>query len=388
MPGILFPMYLLHLLALASAACLIAGCSPQRTPGGQVSSVVPSAPASSAPVPTSAPASASAAQAVETIAENLSIPWAIAFLPNGDMLVTERPGTLLRLAAGGSQRYPIAGVRHRGEGGLLGVVAHPRFTQNGWIYLYLTSDADGPVRNRVDRYRLTNDELTERTVILDDIPAATNHDGGALAFGPDGMLYVTTGDAGTTANARDTSSLAGKILRVRDDGSIPGDNPFGNAVYSSGHRNVQGIAWDASGNLWATEHGRSGALSGYDELNRIERGADYGWPTIQGSETAQNLRAPALHSGPTTTWAPASAAYLDGKILFGGLKGQSLYAADIANPASPVLTAHFAGEYGRIRAVTVGPDGFLYVTTSNTDGRGSPAADDDRILRVDPAVLR
>lgn len=383
MPGIVRPMPVFRFLALLSAACLIAGCAPRSgdgDPHGAASSAQSSAPIAAR----SAPA---AARPAETIAENLVVPWAIAFLPDGGMLVTERPGRLLHLSAAGSERHTVSGVLHRGEGGLLGVAVHPDFERNNFIYLYLTSNDGGAVHNRVERYLLRDGGLTQRAVLIDRIPGARNHDGGALAFGPDGMLYAATGDASDASLSRDPASLAGKILRVRDDGSIPPDNPFGNAVWSLGHRNVQGIAWDDAGNLWATEHGRSGVLSGYDELNRIERGADYGWPAIQGSEAAEGLRAPDAHSGPNVTWAPASAAYLDGRILFGGLKGESLYVADITDPAAPVVTAALTGQYGRIRTVAVGPDGFLYVTTSNTDGRGSPAQDDDRLLKIDPAGI-
>jgi glucose/arabinose dehydrogenase len=233
----------------------------------------------------SAALSSQAVQEPTIITDNLQVPWGIAFLPDGDILVTERPGTVLRIGAD-QQRHSIAGVLHRGEGGLLGIALHPDFASNHWIYVYLTTASAGGTTNRVERYRYENDQLTDRTEILSNIPGAIYHDGGALAFGPDGMLYVTAGDATNEPLAQDTQSLAGKILRLRDDGSIPSDNPFGNAVYSYGHRNPQGLAWDDQGRLWATEHGRSGVRTGYDELNLIERGKNYGWPTIQGSETS------------------------------------------------------------------------------------------------------
>ena len=322
----------------------------------------------------------------EVFADTLEIPWGIAFLPGGDMLATERPGILLRISDGDRTEHIITGVHHRGEGGLLGVVLHPNFSVNHFVYLYLTALEDGRITNRVERYRLEDDQLTDRFVIIDSIPGAQYHDGGRIAFGPDGYLYITTGDAGTEMNAQDTDSLAGKILRVRDDGSIPEDNPFGNAVYSYGHRNPQGLTWDDQGVLWSTEHGRSGVRSGFDELNRIEKGGNFGWPIIQGDLTDEHMISPVLHSGPSTTWAPASAAYIDGRIFFGGLRGETLYAVTI-DTEDPVLEEYFTHTYGRLRDVHLGPDGLLYFTTSNRDGRGNPEANDDRIMRVDPALL-
>jgi glucose/arabinose dehydrogenase len=343
--------------------------------------------------PSSAVAASSADASLQpttpgVIADHLQIPWAIAFLPSGELLVTERPGTLLRIGAD-LKRHTIQGVRHVGEGGLLGITLHPDFDDNHWLYLYLTTTLNGATVNRVERYRYENDQLTDRTDILTGIPGAIYHDGGALAFGPDGYLYVTTGDATVSTSAQDTSSLAGKILRIRDDGSLPSDNPFGNAVYSYGHRNVQGIAWDERGQLWSTEHGRSGITSGYDELNRIEKGKNYGWPELEGQETREGMVTPVLHSGPTTTWAPASATFFRGSIFFGGLRGEALYEAVLSEGGSPpILKTHLKGTFGRIRAVAVGPDGMLYLTTSNTDGRGSAIASDDRIIKIDPRSLK
>ncbi len=329
------------------------------------------------------------AEPIHIVADDLQIPWDIAFLPDGDLLVTERPGTLLRIGAN-EARIPIEGVLHRGEGGLLGIALHPNFTENQQLYLYLTTQTSSGIANRIDRYRLEENRLTDRTEILTVIPGSSNHDGGRIEFGPDGMLYVTTGDASQSNWAQDRNSLAGKILRLRDDGSIPSDNPFGTAVYSYGHRNPQGLTWDASGQLWATEHGRSGIQSGYDELNKIEAGKNYGWPTIEGPETRDGMQLPALHSGANDTWAPASAAYHNGSIFFGGLRGEALYEAILPTSAdaSPVLNTYLQGTYGRIRTVRVGPDGFLYVTTSNTDGRGNARVGDDKILKIDPNSLQ
>jgi glucose/arabinose dehydrogenase len=332
----------------------------------------------------SIPSSGDAAPIV--IAEGLNIPWDIAFLPSGDLLVTERAGTLLRIGAD-KKLFPINGVRHIGEGGLLGIALHPQFPTNHWIYVYLTANEGGTVTNRVERYRFENDELTDRTDILTGIPGAIYHDGGRMAFGPDGDLYITTGDATREQNAQDTNSLAGKILRISDDGSIPSDNPFDNAVYSYGHRNPQGLAWDDKEQLWSTEHGRSGVQSGFDELNLIEKGKNYGWPVIEGSETKEGMVSPVLHSGASSTWAPASAVYHDGSIFFGGLRGEALYEAMITGD-TPELKTHFERMYGRIRTVIIGPEGDFYITTSNRDGRGSPVKADDRIIRIPITTLR
>jgi len=327
--------------------------------------------------------SSSSAMTMETevIARDLNIPWDMTFLPSGDMLVTERGGTVVRIGAD-LKRYPIEGVRHVGEGGLLGITLHPEFSENRWVYLYLTTQTNGTVSNRVERYRFADDELTDKTEIFAGIPGSTYHDGGRIAFGPHDFLYITTGDAGNERSAQDTSSLAGKILRIHDDGTIPSDNPFGNAVYSYGHRNPQGLTWDDDGNLWSTEHGRSGGASGYDELNAIVKGGNYGWPDYEGDKTATGLIPPVLHSGPNATWAPASAQYLGGSVFFGGLRGEALYEAVLSGGDDVTLKTHLKGEFGRIRTVMLGPDNSLYLTTSNRDGRGRPDSDDDRIIRV------
>lgn len=317
---------------------------------------------------------------VVTITKGLAVPWEIAFLPNGDMLISERGGQLLRLS-GTAQKFPIQGVEQTSEGGLLGVAVHPRFEQNKWIYVYYTTRSAGDLTNVVERYSLNNDALSDPTIILKDIPASTNHDGGRLAFGPDQKLYVTTGDAGRGDRAQDKQSLAGKILRLNDDGTIPTDNPFQNEVYSYGLRNVQGIAWDDRGQLWATDHGRSGAQSGYDELNLIKKGANYGWPVIEGDATEPGTVSPVAHSGSKDTWAPAGMTYNDGSLFFTGLRGQTLYEARINTDNSVTLTGHLRTEYGRLRAVTFHKDS-IYITTSNTDGRGRPGEGDDKLLRI------
>lgn len=321
----------------------------------------------------------------KVIATGLKVPWGMRFLPDGSLLVTERQGTLKRIAPDGAVRQVsgLAGTRQVGEGGLLGLAIHPHFDQNHWIYVYQTTDTPAGLRNRVLRYRFENDALTEPTTIVQNIPASAEHDGGALAFGPDGRLYIGTGDAGQDSSAQDLGALAGKILRLNDDASIPSTNPFGTPVWSYGHRNVEGLAFDGKGRLWATEHGRSGLQTGLDELNLVEAGADYGWPTIEGDETSPGLRPAAIHSGPTEPWAPAGIASFDQSVLFGGLRGEALYQAKVDTTPIQVLS-HFEGDFGRIRAVAVGPDRMLYLATSNTDGRGLPRPGDDRIIRVNP----
>ena len=319
---------------------------------------------------------------IEVVADNLQIPWGIAFLPGGDMLTTERAGTLRRIGEEGGM-YVIEGVEHTGEGGLLGIALHPQFSENQWMYLYLTTKTEDGLINRVERYRFKGDELSEKTIIINNIPGALYHDGGRISFGPDGYLYITVGDAGKSGRAQDTNSLSGKILRLSDDGSIPSDNPFGNAVYSYGHRNPQGLAWDAAGQLWATEHGSFG----FDELNLIKKGKNYGWPEVRGDETRFGMEPPAVHSGRDETWAPTGMAYVNGSLFFGGLRGESLYEARILEGSKVSLISHFRLDFGRIRAVVLGPDNYVYISTSNTDGRGSPNPDDDKIIRINPAIF-
>jgi glucose/arabinose dehydrogenase len=325
------------------------------------------------------------------IAESLDTPWGIAFLPDGSMLATERKGTVRLIDAAGRLRTEPAAVidtaRETGEGGLLGIALHPDFADNAIAYLYYTySGPAGRTMNRVVRMTYSGGRLRDEEVILDAIPGASNHDGGRLKFGPDGFLYIGTGDAQQSSLAQDKTSLAGKILRVTDEGKPAPGNPFKNEVYSYGHRNVQGLAWDEKGSLFATEHGRSGFQSGLDEINRIEPGQNYGWSDIQGDERRQGMAAPLRHSG-SATWAPSGAAFLNGSLFFGGLRGRALYEAVIRGNDVVEVKEHFKGEFGRIRDVVAGPDGRLYITTSNRDGRGDPGRDDDRIIRVDPGRL-
>jgi len=330
----------------------------------------------------------SSSQDIEVIAQNLDIPWEIVFLPNGDLLVTERSGKLLKIGSETKVIKEIEGVKHIGEGGLLGLTLHPNFSVNNFIYLYSTTQDSNGITNRVERYRFSNDTLSERKVVLEKIKGSSNHDGGRIAFGPDRYLYITTGDAESPNLAQDKNSLNGKILRIKDDGSIPEDNPFGNAVYSLGHRNPQGLAWDKNGTLWETEHGPSGIQTGNDEVNLITKGGNYGWPTIKGNQTKEGLIPPIIESGSKDTWAPSGMAYYNGSLFFSGLRGEALYEVKIRNGNKLDLFTHFKQEFGRIRAVVLGPDGYLYLSTSNRDGRGQVREGDDKIIKINPKIFR
>ena len=323
---------------------------------------------------------------VAVVAQGLEIPWSLDFLPDGSMVVTERPGRV-RIVSPIEELLPepalrLKDVAHVGEGGLLGIAVHPEFESNGFIYLYYTYRREGELANKVVRYRMNGNILTMDRVILDGIPGASIHNGGRIKFGPDGMLYVATGDAARPRLSQDLNSLAGKILRVRDDGTVPEDNPFpGSLVYSFGHRNPQGLTWDYNKVLWATEHGSRGT----DEVNIIVAGKNYGWPMIRGSEAMGEMMRPILHSG-ETTWAPSGAAFYNGSIFFTGLRGQALFEVALKS-GKPRFHSHFSNRFGRLRDVVVGPDNLMYVLTSNRDGRGDPSPEDDRIIRVTPVFL-
>ncbi len=317
----------------------------------------------------------------EVVATGLEVPWEVVVLDRDRYLVSERTGDLLLIEDG--EREVVGSFDDLeqpllGEGGLLGVAVHPEFQEIGHVYIYQTVDANPP-ENVVRRFELRNRSLTNASAVVDGIPGARLHNGGRIAFGPDGYLYVTTGDATRGELARERGSLAGKILRVEDDGDVPESNPFDSAVYSLGHRNPQGLTWDSQGRLWATEHGSSGR----DELNLIERGGDYGWPDVTGDEDRDGVTPPVVHSGADETWAPSGAAYHEGSVYFAGLRGQRLYEAGLDGGEVESLQAHLSNDYGRLRAVTLGPEErYLYVTTSNRDGRGDSGPDDDLLLRI------
>ncbi|MBI4078833.1 MAG: PQQ-dependent sugar dehydrogenase [Candidatus Levybacteria bacterium] len=329
----------------------------------------------------------------QVIATNLDTPWGLAFLPNGELLVTERQGNVKRIDQNGNVATvaTLSKVQEIGEGGLLGIALHPDFSKNNFVYFYYTYSAAGnDTLNRVVRLTYKNNQLSNEQIIVDAIPGASNHNGGRIKFGPDKNLYITTGDAQNPSLSQDKNSLAGKILRVTDEGKpVPG-NPFNNLVYSYGHRNPQGIAWDSKGRMWEVEHGQSAT----DELNSIEMGKNYGWPEIQGDEEKVGMVKPRVHSGANTTWAPSGAAIVNDKLYFAGLRGQSLYQVSLNSDRiykmeQPLeVKSLLQGEFGRLRDVVLGPDNMLYITTSNRDGRGSPAEDDDKIIKVNPKLLQ
>jgi aldose sugar dehydrogenase len=330
---------------------------------------------------------------LETVVGDLSVPWEIAFVDETTFFVTERTGAVRVVEDGVVRDEPavVLDAVARGEGGVLGMALHPDFPDEASAFVYYTAE-DG---NQVSRFDVADDlSMSGEEVILDGIPAAPTHDGGRIAFGPDGHLYVTTGDAADPSLAADLDSLAGKILRVTEDGDVPDDNPFdGSPVWSYGHRNPQGLAWTSDGVLYATEHGPSGefGLRANDEVNQIEPGGFYGWPfAIGGRSTGQggppaDVIDPVAASGDDDTWAPSGIAVVDGPdgevLLVAGLRGSALLRFDLDGDDVVTRGVEVDG-LGRLRIVTVGPDGCLYLGTSNTDGRGDPAADDDRILRA------
>ena len=334
---------------------------------------------------------------IEVVAGKLKIPWSIDWTPDWTALFTERGGDLRIIRDGILLPDPIfsVDVNDDAEGGLLGIAVDPEFEENQYIYMYQTYKTDGTTLNKVVRYTLANVTVSEDLVLVDGIPGASYHDGGRIQFGPDGNLYITTGDAGNPSLAQDLDSLAGKILRITREGAIPQDNPFSNsAVWSWGHRNPQGMDWDGSGNLIATEHGPSGERGeAHDEINLILPGANYGWPETVGDESMAGMQDPLLHTG-SETWAPSGSEFYDGDMIPGwtgkyfvaNLRGEHLRMIDLdlSNNGTHSHEGLFEGQFGRLRDVQTGPDGFLYLLTSNRDGRGSPVSNDDRILKIVP----
>ncbi len=330
---------------------------------------------------------------VETYLRNLVVPWGMAFAPDGRLFITERPGRV-RIASGGqllaSPALTLDDVSAVSESGLLGITLHPDFGSNHFVYIVYTARADGRTVNRLARYREVNNTLAERAVLFDNIPAAPVHNGSRVKFGPDGFLYLTMGDAAAASLAQDLGSYAGKIFRIREDGTSAPGNPFSSPIFSYGHRNPQGIDFHPlTSELWETEHGPTG----FDEVNRIRAGANYGWPEITGAESRAGMERPVLFYTPSI--APSGMAFYRGtripaftnNLFFGTLAGTHLHRVRLNAAGTEVVGEERLLErvYGRIRDVVSGPDGFLYFSTSNRDGRGTPAADDDRIFRIRPA---
>lgn len=339
---------------------------------------------------------------VETVVSNLEVPWSIVWAADGRMFFTERPGRIRVYEKGQLRPEPVLtvpDVEQSGESGLMSMALHPQFASNRFLYVAYTFNSSGGQRVRVVRYRETANGLTERTVIVDAIPAARFHAGCRIRFGPDGKLYITTGDATERSLAQRLDSLAGKTLRVNDDGTIPSDNPFvaqKNArpeIWSIGHRNAQGLDWQpGSGLAFQTEHGPSGfdGPEGGDELNIVEKGKNYGWPGVHHEQGGAGMESPLLVYTPAC--APASGTFYRGSqfpqfrtnYFFGCLRGERIIR--VALDGRRVVTQEnlLEKKYGRIRDIAEGPDGYVYFSTSNRDGRGSPASDDDRILRLVP----
>ena len=366
------------LTALLALLAPVAGCSAfdgePDVPGGAPTGASPSSRAASLPVP-------------QTVVDGLESPWSIAFT-GGTALVSQRDdGRVLELTGTGTDQAAtrevgrIPGVEHGGEGGLLGLAVREE-RGSAWLYAYSTG-ADG---NRIQRLELTGTPgalaLDRAETVLDGMPAAGHHNGGRIAFGPDGMLYAGTGDAGDPASAQDPDSLAGKILRLTPDGGVPADNPDPSSpVYSRGHRNVQGLGWDADGTMFATEFGQNA----WDELNIIEAGGNYGWPEAEGITGGARVERGFID--PVQQWTPDEAspsglASVSGTLYVANLRGQVLRTVPAADPTAS--TEHWDGQYGRLRDAVVAPDGDVWVLTNNTDGRGRPDREDDRVLAFTP----
>ncbi|MEJ7732449.1 MAG: PQQ-dependent sugar dehydrogenase [Polyangiaceae bacterium] len=331
----------------------------------------------------------------EVVASGLEVPWGIAFLPGGDALITERPGRVRLLRQGKLLPTPVAtlSIGDSGEGGLLGIAAHPDVAKNGFIYLYLT--AGNPAKNRVELWRFDAAETRDSRVdvIVEGIPAAQNHDGGRLRFGPDGMLYIGTGDGQQPESAQDPKSLSGKILRLTPDGKVPADNPSPDSpVFISGIRNTQGFDWIDDTTLVISDHGPSGEYKGrrgHDEVSVARAGQNLGWPTIYGCESGAGLVQPSISweeanpPGGAALYKGDGIPQWRGSLLMGSLKGEHLHRVGL--DASGQVTSHdvyLAGTHGRLREVIMGPDGRLWVTTSNCDGRGNCPPDKDRVLVI------
>jgi glucose/arabinose dehydrogenase len=342
--------------ATVTALALLPGCAPPSTP---------TTTAATTGSPTAGP---------RVLVSHLDVPWDLAVLPGGDLLITLRDkGDVVRLGRDGTLTTVahIDGVVPGGEGGLLGVALSPSFAEDGFVYLYYTAAGD----NRVVRHHYAGATLAQSQPLLTGIPKGAIHNGGRLRFGPDGDLYIGTGETGNSALSQDTESLGGKILRIRPDGSIPSDNPFGNAVYSYGHRNVQGLGWDAQGRLYASEFGANAE----DELNEIVLGGNYGWPIIEGEGQRDGMRPPLL----TWTTAEASpsgiAVTADGTVYLAALRGERVWRTSRQGEAMTAPTVFIDG-FGRVRDVkVVGSE--LYLLTDNTF-RGTPGPDDDRLIAV------
>ncbi|SHH92914.1 Glucose/arabinose dehydrogenase, beta-propeller fold [Streptomyces sp. 3214.6] len=370
----------------ASALLVTAGCSSGS--GGPPSASPSASPARTA-AQTSAPAEETpptkgTVKVVRTVAEGLNTPWGLAPLPEGGLLVASRDeGKITRVDEKTGRKTELGevpGVSAAGEGGLLGLALSPDYASDHMVYAYFTSASDNRiVRMLYDTKRPAGDQLGAPDTIFKGIPKGMIHNGGRIAFGPDGMLYAGTGESGDRGLAQDKKSLGGKILRLTPEGEPAPGNPFPDSpVYSYGHRNVQGLAWDSKQRLFASEFGQDT----WDELNAIEPGADYGWPAAEGKSKDPKYRNP-IAQWHTDEASPSGIAHAEGSIWMAGLKGQRLWRIPLkGTAASADPQAFLKGEYGRLRTVVSAGGDKLWVTTSNTDGRGDPKTGDDRILEL------
>jgi glucose/arabinose dehydrogenase len=377
---------MLRLIGALACVAALAGCTQAAppSPSPRVASPAPgpSGTPSAAPTDTvTLPLRPSGEPRV--LETGLDAPWSVVILPSGSAFISERDsGTILeRLPQGGTRTLGVLpGVVHQGESGLLGLAVQ-RLEAPPYLYAYLTTASD----NRVVRMALSgvpgSYTMGAPQAVVTGIPKASNHDGGRIAFGPDGMLYITTGDASDPDAAQDLASLGGKILRVRPSGVLPADNPFpGSAVYSLGHRNPQGIAWDEQGTMWASEFGQNT----WDELNIITPGTNYGWPVVEGKGGDPRFADP-VYEWATDEASPSGIAAVADTIFMAGLGGERLWTIWSTDGQAPVSVAStFVEAYGRLRDVVRHGDR-IWILTNNTDGRGSPGRDDDRLLEVDLA---
>lgn len=384
-----FPLLLLPILILLGTLVLACGHAPPGRGAGEVESTAPT---------TAEPSRVNFR--VETVVGNLKVPWSIVWAPDGRMFFSERNGRVQTFQDGKTKLlFTVPDVASSGEGGLMSLALHPQFATNQFLYLSYVYEEKGNQFVRVSRYRETDKGLVDRKVIIEQIPSAQYHAGCRLRFGPDGKLYVTTGDATRRELAQRLDSIAGKTLRLNDDGTVPTDNPFVGRhdalpeIWSYGHRNGQGIDFQPGSNLlFETEHGPSGfdGPGGGDEVNIVEKSKNYGWPEIHHTATKAGMESPLLEYTPAC--APASGMFyraaafpeFRGNFFFGCLRGTRLIRVILDGRKVVRQENLLEGKYGRIRDVAEGPDGYLYFSTSNTDGRGSPASDDDRIIRLMP----
>ncbi|WP_077248171.1 PQQ-dependent sugar dehydrogenase [Bacillus sp. FJAT-27986] len=329
---------------------------------------------------------------IEVVAEGLNVPWEMVIADDGRIFFTERPGQIREIRNGKVREEPLLSLPapfiSEGEGGLLGLALDPDFQTNHFMYTYHSYEENEKIKNRVLRLLVDDNQARIDKVILDGIVGDTNHNGGRIKIGPDGMLYITAGDRYEPDLAQDRTSMGGKIFRIHPDGSIPDDNPIkGSPVYSYGHRNPQGLAWHpVTGDLFSSEHGQSA----HDEINLIEAGKNYGWPIIQGDESKEGMETPIAQSA-TETWAPSGMTFVSkgewkNQLLVANLRGMQVLKVELDELGKQVkrIESLFKDEYGRIRNIIEAPDGSLYMMTNNRDGRGNPSDKDDRIIRLIP----